>query len=249
MKGVWNMFANKVVMITGASKGLGRALAVRFAEEGAKVAICARNSGPLKEVGNELKTLGAEVVALVADVSDARDVDRFVSVTEEAWGGVDVLVNNASVFGPGPRLLADYPEEEFLDVLRINTMNPFLVTKRVLPGMIASGTGSIINLTSEAGQTGFGEWGAYGISKFAVEGMTQTWADELDGTGVRVNMVDPGEMDTEMHDKAVPECEYPLAHPQDHLDVFLYLASDASPNENGKRFKAQEFQVKARGEA
>jgi NAD(P)-dependent dehydrogenase (short-subunit alcohol dehydrogenase family) len=242
MEGVWNMFDNKVVMITGASKGLGRALAVKVAEEGAKVAICARKPGPLKDVENELKTLGAEVVALEADVSDARDVDRFVSVTEEAWGSVDVLFNNASVFGPGPRLLADYPEEEFLEVLRINTLNPFLVTKRVLPGMISRGKGSIINLTSEAGKTGFGEWGAYGISKFAVEGLTQTWADELEGTGVRVNMVDPGEMDTDMHDKAVPDCDYPLADPKDHLDAFLYLASDDSSDENGKRFEAQEFQ-------
>ncbi|WP_201714547.1 SDR family NAD(P)-dependent oxidoreductase [Rossellomorea arthrocnemi] len=243
------MFANKVIMITGASKGLGRALAVKFAEEGAKVAICARKPGPLKEVENELKSLGAEVVALEADVSVARDVDRFVSVTEETWGSVDVLFNNASVFGPGPRLLADYPEKEFLEVLRINTLNPFLVTKRVLPGMISRGMGSIINLTSEAGQTGFSEWGAYGISKFAVEGMTQTWADELDGTGVRMNMVDPGEMDTEMHGKAVPECEYPLANPQDHLEVFLYLASDDSSDENGKRFEAQEYQDKGRGKA
>lgn len=235
------MFENKVVMITGASKGLGRALALKFAEEGAKIAICARNEGPLMEVEKELKTLGAEVVALGADVSDARDVDRFVSVTEDALGGVDVLINNASVFGPGPRQLADYPEKEFLEVLRINTLNPFFVTKRVLPGMISRGMGSIINLTSEAGRTGFAEWGAYGISKFAVEGMTQTWADELSGTGVRVNMVDPGEMDTDMHDKAVPDCDYFLADPQDHLDVFLYLASADSSDENGKRFEAQEF--------
>lgn len=235
------MFENKVVMITGASKGLGRALALKFAEEGAKIAICARNEGPLMEVEKELKTLGAEVVALGADVSDARDVDRFVSVTEDALGGVDVLINNASVFGPGPRQLADYPEKEFLEVVRINTLNPFFVTKRVLPGMISRGIGSIINLTSEAGRTGFAEWGAYGISKFAVEGMTQTWADELSGTGIRVNMVDPGEMDTDMHDKAVPDCDYFLADPQDHLDVFLYLASADSSDENGKRFEAQEF--------
>ncbi len=241
------MFENKVVMITGASKGLGRALAIKFAEEGAKVAICARNLGPLKEVEKELRMMGAEVVALEADVSDARDVDRFVSVTEEAWGSVDVLFNNASVFGPGPRLLVDYPEESFLEVLRINTLNPFLVTKRVLPGMISRGRGSIVNLTSEAGRTGFAEWGAYGISKFAVEGLTGTWADELGDTGVRVNMVDPGEMDTEMHDRAVPDCDYPLAGPQDHLDVFLYLASDASKGESGKRFEAQEFQWKRGG--
>ncbi|MCA1065557.1 SDR family oxidoreductase [Rossellomorea sp. AcN35-11] len=235
------MLKNKVVMITGASKGLGKALALQCARDGAKIAICARTSGPLQEIEKELRGLGAEVVALEADVSDAGDVERFVSVTEEVLGGIDVLFNNASIFGPGPRLLADYPEKEFLEVLRINTMNPFLVTKRVLPGMISRGRGSVINITSEAGRTGFAEWGAYGISKFAVEGMTQTWADELRGTGVRMNMVDPGEMDTDMHEQAVPECDYPLAGPGDHLDVFLYLASDASLNENGSRFEAQGF--------
>ncbi|MCA1055015.1 SDR family oxidoreductase [Rossellomorea aquimaris] len=237
----------KVVMITGASKGLGKQLALRFAKEGAKLAICARNGTPLKQVEEELRDLGAEVVAVTADVSVPGDVDRFVSIAEENYGKIDVLINNASIFGPGPRLLADYPEEDFMDVLKVNAFNPFIVTKRVLRGMLMRKEGSIINLTSEAGKTGFAEWGAYGISKFAVEGLTQTWADELQETGVRVNMVDPGEMDTSMHDRAVPDCDYPLADPGDHLDIFLYLASDASSDVSGRRFEAQAFQW-SRGE-
>jgi NAD(P)-dependent dehydrogenase (short-subunit alcohol dehydrogenase family) len=237
-----NMLKNKVVMITGASKGLGRELALQFAREGARLAVCARNQGPLKEVEREIRALGAEVVALTADVSDREDVDRFVSVTEEAFGRIDVLINNASIFGPGPRLLADYPEDDFLEVLKVNAFNPFIVTKRVLPGMLMRNEGSVINLTSEAGKTGFAEWGAYGISKFAVEGLTQTWADELQDTGVRVNMVDPGEMNTDMHDEAVPDCDYPLAEPNEHMDVFLYLASAAARDVSGSRFEAQEFQ-------
>ncbi len=230
-------------MITGASRGLGKALALQFAQEGAKLSICARNIAPLQQVEKEIMALGSEVVAVSADVSQARDADRFVSVTEEVFGGVDVLINNASVFGPGPRLLIDYLENDFLNVIRTNTMIPFLVTKRVLPGMLSRQKGSIINLTSEAGKTGFAEWGAYGISKFAVEGLTETWADELTGTGVRMNMVDPGEMNTEMHEKAVPDCDYPLPDPKDHLDVFMYLASDLSREENGSRFEAQEFKL------
>ncbi|MEL3972176.1 SDR family oxidoreductase [Rossellomorea oryzaecorticis] len=236
------MLQNKMVMITGASKGLGKELALQFAKEGAKLAVCARNQGPLKEVEREIRALGAEVVALTADVSDRKDVDRFVSVTEEAFGRIDVLINNASIFGPGPRLLADYPEDDFLEVLKVNAFNPFIVTKRVLPGMLMRNEGSVINLTSEAGKTGFAEWGAYGVSKFAVEGLTQTWAEELQGSGVRMNMVDPGEMNTDMHDEAVPECDYALAEPNEHMDVFLYLASDASRDVSGSRFEAQEFQ-------
>jgi NAD(P)-dependent dehydrogenase (short-subunit alcohol dehydrogenase family) len=238
------MFNNSVIMITGASKGLGKELALQFAREGAKLAITARNQGPLSAIEKEIRALGAEVVTASADMSIPGDVDRFVSMSEEAFGRIDVLINNASIFGPGPRFLADYPDDDYLEVLKVNTFNPFIVTKRVLPGMMMRNAGSIINLTSEAGKTGFAEWGAYGISKFAVEGLTQTWADELDGTGVRMNMVDPGEMDTDMHDKAVPECDYPLAKPHEHMDVFLYLASDNSQEVSGKRFEAQEFKWK-----
>lgn len=179
---------------------------------------------------------------MAADVSVSRDVERFVAMTEEAFGKIDVLINNASKLGPSPMpLLLDYPEEDFAEVLRVNTIGPFLVTRRVLPGMLQRNSGSVINVTSEAGNTGYAGWGAYGISKFAVEGLTETWADEISDTGVRVNMVDPGEMDTEMHQLAVPDCDYELANPNDVVDIFLYLASEKSVQVNGQRFQAQEF--------
>ncbi|MCP3739884.1 SDR family NAD(P)-dependent oxidoreductase [Rossellomorea sp. BNER] len=232
---------DNVVMITGASKGLGKALALAFARSGSRLAICSRGEESLNQVRDEIAALGTEVVAVTADASDANDVDRFVSVTESTFGSVDVLINNASIFGPGPRLLLDYAQNDFEEVLKVNVGNPFLMTKRVLPGMLSRNRGSIINITSEAGKTGFGEWGAYGISKFAVEGLTQTWADELSETNVRMNMVDPGEMDTEMHDRAVPDCDYELAQPKEIVDVFLYLASDESKSINGQRFEAQSF--------
>lgn len=235
----------QVVMITGASKGLGKALALAFAKQGARLAICARGEAKLNEVKEEIESLGAEVIAIAADVAKERDVDRFVSIVEDVYGRVDVLINNASIFGPGPSLLLDYPNLDFAEVINVNVMNPFLLTKRVLPGMIMRNQGSIINMTSEAGRTGFAEWGAYGISKFAVEGLTQTWADELQNTNVRINMVDPGEMDTDMHDKAVPDCDYELANPNDVLDVFLYLASEQSKSSNGKRYEAQSFQYES----
>ncbi|MGG3575410.1 SDR family oxidoreductase [Bacillus gobiensis] len=230
-----------VIMITGASKGLGYALLIAFAKQKARLAICARNSEKLEVAKIEAERLGAEVLAVTADVSNIRDVDRFVSLTEEAFGRIDVVINNASIFGPGPCLIADYPEDEFSNVIHVNVLNPFLITKRVLPGMLVRNSGSIINITSEAGKTGFAEWGAYGISKFAVEGLTETLADELKETNIRVNMVDPGEMDTEMHHVAVPDCDYELARPEDITSVFLYLASLESEKEHGKRFEAQNF--------
>ncbi|MEW9050999.1 MAG: SDR family oxidoreductase [Neobacillus sp.] len=232
---------NKVVMITGASKGLGRSLAIAFAKNGANLAICARNEQKLLEVRDEVENFGVKVLAVAADISDIRDIEKFVALTEETFGHIDVLINNASILGPNPMpLLLDYPERDFFEVLKVNTVSQFILTKRVLPGMLQRKRGSIINLTSEAGKTGFAGWGAYGISKFALEGLTQTWADELAETNIRMNMVDPGEMDTEMHRLAVPECDYELADPNDVVDVFLYLASEES-TENGQRVNSLEF--------
>ncbi|MBO0994437.1 SDR family NAD(P)-dependent oxidoreductase [Bacillus sp. SD088] len=230
-----------VVMITGASKGLGRALTLAFAKQGVRLAICARGEELLRKVEMEAQELGAEVVAVTADISKAKDVERFVSIAEEAFGRIDVLINNASIFGPGPTLLADYPDHDFAEVLRVNAINPFLVTKRVLPGMLTKNKGRILNVTSDAGNTGYAEWGAYGISKFAVEGLTQTWADELQDTGVSVCMVDPGEMDTEMHWIAVPDCDYELDDPNDTAKAFVSIALNESLEVNGIRFETQSF--------
>jgi NAD(P)-dependent dehydrogenase (short-subunit alcohol dehydrogenase family) len=236
------MVNKKVVLITGASKGLGRALTLAFAKEGARLAICSRTSNELLKVKEEAEALGTEVLAVTADISLTRDVERFVAMTEEAFGQIDVLINNASILGPSPMpLLLDYPEEDFAEVLRVNSISPFLVARRVIPGMLQRNHGSIINVTSEAGNVGYAGWGAYGISKFAVEGLTETWADELSETNLRVNMVDPGEMDTDMHRLAVPDCDYSLAKPEDVVNVFLYLASDKSAGITGQRFEAQEF--------
>jgi NAD(P)-dependent dehydrogenase (short-subunit alcohol dehydrogenase family) len=235
--------APQVVMITGASKGLGKALALAFAKQGAILAICARGLEDLNLVKKEALSLGADkVLAISADISVARDVEGFVATAEDAFGHIDVLINNASMLGLSPiPYLLDYPEEDFAEVLRVNTVGTFLVTRRVICGMLQKGSGSVINLTSEAGNVGYAGWGAYGISKFAVEGMTQTWAAEVEGTGVRVNMVDPGEMDTEMHALAVPDCDYELRDPKDSVEVFLYLASTEAKEINGQRFNAQEF--------
>lgn len=239
-EGMLEYMKEKVVMITGASKGLGKALTLAFAKEGAKLAICARSEENLLKVKEAAQSLGAKVLAVTADISLPRDVERFVAMAEAAFGHIDVLINNASILGPSPMpLLLDYPEEDFSEVLRVNAVSPFLVTRRAIPGMLERNKGSVINVTSEAGHTGFAGWGAYGISKFAVEGLTQTWADELSETNVRVNMVDPGEMNTEMHQLAVPNCDYPLAEPEDVVEIFLYLASDEAAGINGKRFVAQ----------
>ena len=232
----------KTIVITGGANGLGKALTLAFAKKGYNVSICGRTELALEQVQKEAIELGGNVLAVQADVSIEREVDTFISLTEQKFGHIDVLINNAAILGPSPMpLLLDYDSEDFLNVLKVNVLNPFLVTKRVLPGMIQRNVGSIINLTSEAGGTGYAGWGAYGISKFAVEGLTETWADEVSTTAIRVNMVDPGSMDTHMHALAVPDRDYDLPKPEEIVDVFLFLASDESKHLTGKRFVAQTF--------
>jgi NAD(P)-dependent dehydrogenase (short-subunit alcohol dehydrogenase family) len=237
--------AGKNILITGASQGLGREMALRFAREAAAgLSLVARHVNELHRVRDQVRKIAPkiEIVVIEADVSKPRDIERIVASTLAQFKGhLDVLVNNASTIGPSPMPnLLDYPVEDFRNVLDTNLIGPFLLIKSALPAMIESG-GSIINVTSDAGQVGYPGWGAYGISKFGLEGMSQTWASELEETDVRVNWVDPGSMNTAMHRAAEPE-EDPSewANPADVTDVFVFLASDESKGVTGKRFQAQE---------
>jgi NAD(P)-dependent dehydrogenase (short-subunit alcohol dehydrogenase family) len=235
----------KVALITGASRGLGRALALDFARAGASgLALVARSSDALRELRDSVREAApaTRVLAITADLAREEDVERAVATTLHAFAGrLDVLVNNASALGPAPLpYLLDYPLEGFRAVLETNLLAPFLLIKKVLPAMAEAG-GSIINVTSDAGVVGYPGWGAYGISKFGLEGMSQTWAAELQGSRVRLNWVDPGSMNTAMHRAAEPD-EDPgeWADPADVTSVFLYLASDESAGVHGRRFQAQE---------
>src|SRR6266498_4100375 len=237
--------AGKNILITGASQGLGREMALRFAREGAAaLSLVARHADKFDVVRDEVRKIApkVDIISIEADVSKSRDIERIVATTLAQFkGALDVLVNNASTIGPSPMpYLLDYPVENFREVINTNLIGPFLLIKNALPAMIERG-GSIINVTSDAGQVGYPGWGAYGISKFGLEGMSQTWASELEDTDVRVNWVDPGSMNTAMPRAAEPE-EDPSewANPADVTDVFVFLASDESKGVTGKRFQAQE---------
>ena len=234
------MLQDKVVMITGASRGLGRALALAFSREGANLVITSRNEDALKPVAEEVEGAGAEVLAIAADVSKSEDVEKLLSAAAERFGRIDVLVNNAGLLGPRVPI-AEYPEDEWRKVLEANLTGPFLLSKAVIPHMPEGG--SIVNITSGVSIEGRPRWGAYSVSKFGLEGLTQILAAELEEGGIRVNSVDPGSMRTEMRAAAYPdEDPMTLITPEENTDVFLYLASNESRNVTGERFKAQEFQ-------
>jgi len=240
-----NRLADKNILITGASQGLGREMALRFAREGAAgLSLVARHADKLNAVRDEVLKIAPkiDIVTIEADVSKPQDIERIVATTLAQFKGVlDVLANNASTIGPAPMPnLLDYPVEDLREVLDTNLIGPFLLIKNALPAMIERG-GSIINVTSDAGQVGYPGWGAYGISKFGLEGMSQTWASELEDTNVRVNWVDPGNMNTAMHRAAEPD-EDPTewTNPADVTDVYVLLSYDKSKGITGKRFQAQE---------
>jgi NAD(P)-dependent dehydrogenase (short-subunit alcohol dehydrogenase family) len=233
------MLEGKVAVITGASQGLGRALALAYAEAGARVVMNSRSEESLRPVAEEAESSGAEVLAIAADVSQSTDVERLVNAATQRFGRVDVLVNNAGLLGPRVAI-ERYPEDEWRRVLDANLTGPFLVSKAVIPHMPEGA--SIINVVSGVSIEGRAQWGAYSVSKFGVEGLTQILAAELKERGIRANAVDPGGMRTEMRAAAYPE-EDPMTRisPEENTDVFLYLASDESRGVTGERFKAQEF--------
>jgi NAD(P)-dependent dehydrogenase (short-subunit alcohol dehydrogenase family) len=233
------MLEGKVALVTGASQGLGRALALAYAKEGASLVLNSRSEGSIRPVAEEAENLGAEVLAVAADVAEGADVERMVRAAVERFGRVDVLVNNAGLLGPRVAI-EEYPEDEWRRVIDANLTGPYLVSKAAIPRMGEGG--SIINVVSGVSVEGRAEWGAYSVSKFGVEGLTQILAAELGGRGIRVNAVDPGGMRTDMRAAAYPE-EDPQTRitPEENTAVFLYLASDESKGVTGERFKAQEF--------
>ena len=233
------MLQGKVALITGASQGLGRALALAYAKEGASLVVNSRSQESIRPVAEEVEGLGAEVLAVAADVSRGEDARRLVDEAVGRFGGVDVLVNNAGLLGPRVAI-EEYPEEEWRRVIDANLTGPYLVSKAAIP-YLREGA-SIINVVSGVSIEGRAEWGAYSVSKFGVEGLSQILAAELEGRGVRSNAVDPGGMRTDMRAAAYPE-EDPQTRitPEENTAVFLYLASDESKGVTGRRFKAQEF--------
>jgi NAD(P)-dependent dehydrogenase (short-subunit alcohol dehydrogenase family) len=190
-----------VAIITGASEGFGRALAMDLARDGWELVVDARRPGPLAETTAALTALGAEVHALPGDVGQADHRDQLVAVAE-ALGRLDLLVNNASTLGPTPLPHLDqYPLDELEQVFHTNVVAPMALIQRALPLLRASG-GTIVNVTSDAAVEGYEGWGGYGSSKAALEQLSNVLAAEE--PVVRVYRLDPGDMRTRMHQDAFP---------------------------------------------
>jgi NAD(P)-dependent dehydrogenase (short-subunit alcohol dehydrogenase family) len=228
---------DSVALITGASRGLGLEIARAYARRGLRLILTARGEQALQEAAKELRTR-TNVLALAGDVGDPDHTDQLVAAGLQRFGRIDVLINNASELGPSPMPeLERLPVEELQNILRVNVAGPLRLIQRVLPAMRAQGSGQIINITSDAGLQAYPTWGGYGASKAALEHLSRVLAAELEGSGVRIHVVDPGDMDTAMHRAAEPGVD--LSHlpgPEVVAPVFVRLLDE--PSSFG-RFEAQ----------
>ncbi|MGC1418116.1 MAG: SDR family NAD(P)-dependent oxidoreductase [Candidatus Acidiferrum sp.] len=184
------LHSGAVALVTGGSRGIGRAIALRLAQLGSSVAICGRDASALASTESQLKNLGSLVFSQIADVSSSSDVTALVEKTQSSLGPISILVNNAGIglFGPAH----EKSEADWNRVLDTNLKSVFLVSRAVVPSMIKLGAGDIINISSLAGRNAFAGGGIYCASKWGLQGLSACMAEDLRDHGIRVSVICPG---------------------------------------------------------
>lgn len=227
-------------LVTGASQGLGRALALALAREGARLALVARRRAPLEEVAARIRDAGGRAVAVAADVGAADAACAVAAQAAEALGRVDLLVHNASTLGHVPlRLLVDSDDRMVEEVFQVNALGPFRLSKALLGPMLLAEGGLVLGISSDAAVEAYPGWGPYGAAKAALDHLHAIWAAELAGTGVRFLSVDPGEMATRMHADAMPDADpAELATPESVAARIVELVRKAESAPSGARLVA-----------
>lgn len=232
------LLMEKVALVTGAGRGIGKAIALRFAEAGAKVSVVYhKKKEEAEETGWMITERGGECIVLQGDVSLNHDVERFVALTLEAFGRIDILVNNAGM--GGSKTCLETPEEEWIRMLDVNLKSVFLVSKRVLPGMVKVGKGKIINIASKYGMFGSPGVAGYCASKAGIINLTRQMAVDYSTKNIYVNAISPGLIDTDMTENKIKNPvrlsralqSIPLGRygtPNDIAGAALFLASDDS---------------------
>jgi 3-hydroxybutyrate dehydrogenase len=185
------LLENKVALITGSGRGIGRAIAKLFAKEGAAVFLTARTESELAGVAKEIKDQEGKSAYMKADLTHARECEKVILETHKKFGRVDILVNNAGHYGPVVPV-EEYPLEEFEKVINVHLRAAFLLSKLALPGMYARKSGVILNISSLSAKSAFGWGSAYAAAKAGLLGLTRVMAAEAARNGVRVNAICPG---------------------------------------------------------
>jgi NAD(P)-dependent dehydrogenase (short-subunit alcohol dehydrogenase family) len=231
-------------LITGASRGLGRALAEALAARGARLALVARNAEALHDVVGAIRARGGAAHAIAADIADKHAIHRIAGQAQGLVGELELAIHNASTLGPTPlRLLLDTECEDLAHVLETNLVGPFRLTKVLAGAMALRGSGAIVHISSDAAVEAYPRWGAYGLSKAAQDHLSRILAAELEGTGVRVLAVDPGEMDTAMHAAAIPDADRAsLQRPADVAARIVEMIEDPVRAPSGARLIAPRWE-------
>lgn len=232
-------------LVTGASRGLGRALAEQLAAKGARVALVAREAGPLGDVVAGIRARGGEAHAIAGDIAAKQAIHAIAGQAQGLVGEIAIAIHNASTLGPTPlRLLLDTECEDLAAVLETNLVGPFRLTKVLAGAMAIRGAGVLVHISSDAAVEPYPRWGAYGASKAAQDHLSKILAAELDGTGVRVLAVDPGEMDTVMHAAAIPDADRAtLARPADVAARIVQMIEDDARAPSGARLVAPRWEL------
>jgi NAD(P)-dependent dehydrogenase (short-subunit alcohol dehydrogenase family) len=241
-----SLLVNRVALVTGAGRGIGRAIALAYAKEGARVVLTARTAGELDEVAGQIRKRGGTALALPADLSDRAVARQIVVDVEAAVGSIEILVNNAGIGSSSkPLPVVDFDDDFWDKTLAVNLTTPYLLCKAVLPGMLSRRWGRIINVASLNGKIGSLHGAAYAATKHGLLGLTRTLAMEVAAQGITVNAICPGPVHTVMNDRrieydanrqgmAFEELEAGLTplrrrlEPDEIAPLAVYLASDGA---------------------
>lgn len=238
------LLTDRIILVTGAGDGIGRAAAKAYAAHGATVILLGRTISKLESVYDEIESAGhpkPAIVPLNLEGAAVKDYEEMAMTIEQNFGRLDGLLHNAGILGTRSPVEL-YDPETWTKVMQVNVTAPFLLTRALIPLLRQSGDASVIFTSSGVGRKAKAYWGAYAVSKFALEGLSQLLADELDDErhNVRVNSLNPGATRTSMRIKAYPaENPNQNVNPDALMPSYLYLMGADSRNVNGQQMNAQ----------
>ncbi|WOE30806.1 MULTISPECIES: YciK family oxidoreductase [unclassified Acinetobacter] len=238
-----DLLKDRIILITGASDGIGRAAAISYALHGATVVLHGRTLNKLEVIYDEIESLGAPqpaILPLQLSSASARDYELLVSTLQQQFGRLDGILHNAGILGERTDLM-NYPAEIWDDVMAVNLRAPFVLTQALLPLLLASERASVVFASSGVGREVRENWGAYSVSKIAIEAVSLLFAKENQHPNIRFNCINPGATRTAMRAKAFPQ-EDPkiLPTPESIMPAYLYLMGDDSLELNGQSIDAQD---------
>ncbi|HWP57967.1 MAG TPA: SDR family oxidoreductase [Candidatus Acidoferrales bacterium] len=218
-------FTGKVAIVTGASRGIGRAIARELSAGGCRVSLAARSEDRLSEAKTEIEAAGGECLAVPTDLTRDGDARRLVEATLGRWGTIDYLVNNAGWGKKAPLIKARV--EDWDETFRVNLRAPMLLAQLVLPTMIAKGAGAIVNIGSISGKTGQANVAAYSASKFGLIGFTESLFEEVREYGIKVCAIHPGYVDTPLIPQSAPLNRQKMIRPEDVARAVVFVLTSS----------------------